>query len=299
MNTNTITIGFDNSDIDSYTMQAANTLDKAFSVKKIICAHVEPKFDLWDALYHKDVSKLASEQDEVSTIKEQLEKTQQFCLDTKVKEHVEVVVKHGKVMKELINVLEENNSNLLVLGQQPTHTGHGTLLRNLIRRSSTNVLLVPRVSMRKLKTILVALDFSECSNKVVESISEIAKTMQDPLQVKFVHVNALPFDKEKKSREKFKEYRRGFANALNRAFKNLTEKFEFPERCQMDFLELTANSSNFHESIINAALEENADMIIVGNLGHSPYKQYYLGSVAEKLTLSDLPCATLFVKCNQ
>jgi len=295
----TITIGFDNSDIDQYTLTAAKTLNDALPVKKLICAHVEPKFDIWDALYHKEVTKLASEEKELNTIKKELEKSQIFYLNGKSKDHTNVVVKHGKVVPELIGILEKNESDLLILGQQDNDTGHGTLIRNLIRRSMVNILVVPKISLKKIKTIVVAVDFSKCSEKVVQTVHEMAIALGGNVTIKLMHVYSVPFFIEERDPIEQNDYIRGTANAVCRAFSKLTEKYEFPGTSKLEYIELTSEPDKFHEAIAQTAKSEHADLLIVGNVGHSPYKQFYLGSVAEKLTFSKLPCATLFVSCNQ
>jgi|GEM_PF-3496320 len=294
MNTNIITIGFDNSEIDRYTLQAANTLDDMLSVKKIICAHVKPEFDVTDALFHKKKVALSTEKNENSVIIDQLKNTQGYALDNITKQHTNIVIKHGGVMPGLIKILEENSANLLVLGQHPVANGHGTLIRNLIRRSSTNVLLVPKVALRKVKKVVVALDFSAHSEKVVETINQMAHIINSPLEITFVNVSHKAEFEAYRDHQQNTEFTRG-ETRTNRAYKDLITKYEFPNYCKLEFIELIADSSRVHESIINTAKEEKADLIVVGNIGHSPYKQFYLGSVAEKLTLTDLPCATLFV----
>lgn len=299
MKTNTITIGCDNSDIDQYTLQAAKALNEVLPVKKMICAHVEPKFDVWDALYHKEVMKLASESKETAEIIKGLEKSQAFYLNGKSKDLTEVVIKHGKVVPELIGILENNASDLLVLGQQDANPEHGTLIRNLIRRSMVNILVVPKVTLKKIKTIVVAVDFSACSEKVVQTVYDMVTEMDENVKVVFMHAYSVPYFVEDHEPQEQDNYIRGGSTNVCRAFKKLTEKFQFPEQSKPEFIELSSEPDKFHEAIIQSAQKENADLLIVGNLGHSPYKQFYLGSVAEKLTLSELPCATLFVTCNQ
>lgn len=298
MKTKTITVGFDNSEIDQYTLQAAKAINEAVTVNKIICAHVEPEFDMWDALYHKEVMKLASESKETDEIKKELEKNQSFYLNGVSKDQTEVVVKHGKVVPELIDVLEKNNSDLLILGQQTGNSSHGTLIRNLIRRAMVDILVTPKVTLKKISTIVVAVDFSACSENVVEKAMELSVALNGDVQVKFVHVFSVPYYAEEHNLDQ-SNYIRGASKKVCRAFEKLAEKFEFPGKSKPEFIELSAEPDKFHEAIVQSAKNENADLLIVGNVGHSPYKQFYLGSVAEKLTLNQLPCATMFVACNQ
>jgi len=265
----------------------------------MICAHIEPEFDIWDTLYHKEVLKLASEKREVDEIKKDLEKNQTFYLNGEAKGKTQVVVKQGKVASELLKVTQNNKADLLILGQEEVKTGHGTLIRNLIRRSATNVLVVPKVEFKQIKTILCAIDFSSCSDVVIQTVHEMAQHLNGQVKIKLLHLYSVPVYEEEREPPDENTIVRGKNGPVCRAFKTLTQKYSFSGISTPEYMEQTASAGTFHESIIHTAQKENADILIVGNMGHSPYKQFYLGSVAEKLTLSDLPCATWFVSCNQ
>jgi len=291
------TIGFGNTEVDQYTLEAAKILNDKLPIKKIICAHVEPKFDVWDSLYLKELKKLASERQEQNEIKKEIEKAMSFCLNGKISKQTEIIMKHGKVAHELLDVLEENKADLLILGQQEVRAGHGILIRNLIRLAAANVMVVPKVTVKELKTILVAIDFSKCTENLMKTASEIATAMKGDVNIKLMHVFSEPFYANDRNPIGLNNYMRETSSKVGIAFKELTNKSEFPKNCQPEFIELTSEPDKFQEAIIQTAKNEHADLLIVGNQGHSPCKQFYLGSVAEKMTMIDLPCPTLFVKC--
>jgi universal stress protein A len=135
----------------------------------------------------------------------------------------------------------------------------------------------------KLKTILVPMDFSDCSKKALQYACPFAK--QFGAELKLLHViepypavsEMVPYDHETgdECRQKLQELQKALGDAIP---------------CS---IELRTGIS--HVEIANAARELGADLIILSTHGRQGFARMILGSTTEKV-VRFAPCPVLIVR---
>lgn len=144
--------------------------------------------------------------------------------------------------------------------------------------------------MKEIKKILVPVDFSENSKKIVQSAMYVAGKCQASLDLVFVV-------------QSFEDYSGFFVPHMPIAqFEE--EMVQSAEKKMENFIEdnvsgLTVNaakvlSGDVAEEIISYAQEEAIDMIVMGTHGYKGFEKVLFGSVAEKV-VKMAPCPVLTI----
>jgi nucleotide-binding universal stress UspA family protein len=144
--------------------------------------------------------------------------------------------------------------------------------------------------MKPIRSILAAVDFSECSDHALQAAADLAKQTGAELHV--VHALDLPIPI-------FNPYAVSIPDTL------LTQAREEASRRLREAVERAgqagvAAKSHLTEvpaapAIARLAEELGADLVVMGTHGHTGLKHVLLGSVAER-TLRLAPCSVLIVK---
>lgn len=140
------------------------------------------------------------------------------------------------------------------------------------------------------RTILTAVDFSECSDAALDMAIGLARTFGAALHV--VHSFELPIPA-------VSPYEVAIPDAfLEEARKAAQRRLEQAgERVRGQGLEVSTHLAEGSPSpaIVRVAEEVGADLIVMGTHGHTGFKHLVLGSVAER-TQRHAPCSVLTVK---
>ena len=143
--------------------------------------------------------------------------------------------------------------------------------------------------------ILIAIDDSECSSIVVDSILNNCWsgdvtfnviTVVEPLNIQFALSGAYYLDAVAEAQRDFADRCRQF----------LEEKVELLKN-KLGANRITSKviDGDIASSIVAEAMEWDADLIILGSHGRSGFQKLLLGSVAEKV-VSHAPCSVQIVK---
>lgn len=143
--------------------------------------------------------------------------------------------------------------------------------------------------------ILVAIDDSECSNTVIDSVLHSlwpadslfnVITVVEPLNIQYALSGALYFEAIAEAQRDFNDQRRKF---LDEKAELLKKKFGDKKIASRII------DGDVVTSIIDEASEWDADLIIVGSHGRSGFQKLLLGSTADKV-VSRSPCSVQIVK---
>ena len=144
--------------------------------------------------------------------------------------------------------------------------------------------------MNTISKILVAVDFSENSNRALDAATAYASKFGATIDL--VHVFSSPVPA-------VYAYDVAIPDALVRDAQNAAKaKLEANrERVQSANIEVTTHLAEApaHTAITQLAEEIAADLLVMGTRGHTGLKHALMGSVAER-TLRHSPCSVLVVK---
>ncbi len=144
--------------------------------------------------------------------------------------------------------------------------------------------------MKEIKKILVPVDFSENSTKIVQSAAAIAGKLEAKLDIVFVV-------------QSFEDYSGFFvphmpiAQFEEEMIQSAEKKMEsyVEENVKQDVVnEAKVLSGDVAEEIINYAKAQGIDMIIMGTHGYKGLEKVLFGSVAEKV-VKTAPCPVLTI----
>ncbi len=147
-----------------------------------------------------------------------------------------------------------------------------------------------------MKKILVPVDGSAASLKAAEKALEIAKKYNS--EITLIYVMYEP---------DISKYNR-FGVVIDPDLKKLKERLKETEKKMMDSIVDSLDIADIevkrkivpgiaYEEIIKEAESGHYDMIVMGRLGFSKIKRFFLGSVAHRV-LADAPCPVLIVQEN-
>ncbi|APR69650.1 MULTISPECIES: universal stress protein [Acinetobacter] len=135
--------------------------------------------------------------------------------------------------------------------------------------------------------ILVAIDDSETADKVIREAAQLAKALDSQITVvgvvtldPYLADTYIRFGQSNELIERVKGYVQDNLDKAEQKFENLG----------LSVASQTLEGLSVHQEIIKAAQNLGSDLIIMGSHGRTGFKQFVLGSVAQKvLAESQLP----------
>jgi nucleotide-binding universal stress UspA family protein len=200
---------------------------------------------------------------------------------------VQSLIRPGSIVDATRALINESGVDLVVTttrgGSNTTHWLDGGVARKLVHVIDTPVLLIPvdesgRGALPKLDCILVALDGSNFSERILPFARALAKSFGSKLIL--LCVPAVPEMKDYRAAADIIEKIRRDAEANMRKFLEAVGRALRKE--DLDVHILVAGTIPAH-TIVEVAMAENADMIMLTSQGRGGYNEMLLGSVAENV----------------
>ena len=144
--------------------------------------------------------------------------------------------------------------------------------------------------MAAFSKILVAVDFSETSNRALDAAVDLAKQFGARLEIVHAFTSPVPA---------MYPYDVGLPDTLLRDARNAAKEMLKAESEKVESAGLSVRTHMTEtpaaSSIARVAAEIEADLLVIGTRGHSGLKHILMGSVAEH-AVRDSPCSVLVVK---
>lgn len=278
-------VALDLTDSDENILEYVNFFFREVNIDFLTLVHISERDNLLSRIagfLSRPIQKLPSNNiliEEISSHLKQLAK--KYLIEISDKRY-DILVHEGHVLEKILEIIEEKKADLIVLGKKNVQSGYGILIRNLLRRSEKNLLMVPEKNGHNIETITVFIDFSEYSAKALKVALSLNQTLNKPANIICLHVYELPdldFHKINKTYEQMKaiveeDIHEAFDNFINDnvlSSKDMIHKKIFKK----SFLNIASNLYSISE-------QEKSDLIIMGAKGHSRIEIFFLGSVTEK-----------------
>jgi nucleotide-binding universal stress UspA family protein len=286
----------DLSDSDNSILEYIDFLNREIRFDSIFFLHVIRKPSFFSNLFSKNSSALQSQFILNEDILKHFISDVEGKLSNLENINVEYEVCEGEPLQEIIEKINEHHVDLVIIGKKSASETSGLLVKSLARRSPCSVLFVPTVAEKKLKTILVPVDFSENSGRALQKALEINHSLDKPAKIISLHVFDMPdlsYYKINKTYEQLKEI---IEADMNEAFDNFLEKYvpNLKDIVEKKVHERTQLSTAGH--LNSLASDYEADLIVMGAKGHSTIEIILLGSVTEKFIYSNDLIPTLIVR---
>lgn len=203
-----------------------------------------------------------------------------------------IVREHISTTDSLIQIANENQVDLMLLGKKNVYAGSGIVPGKLLRMAECNLLFVPETAYNQISNILVPIDFSAHSTTALEFAFAMKAVTDAP--VKGLHVYSLPqryfpyipVDEVKTSVE----------DHAKQAYQKFYKLYSELERQRFECTFTSNKGKSIAAVIATQALSQKADFLIVGARGKSPFAALMVGSVAVGLSNSNLHIPMMVVK---
>ncbi len=212
-------------------------------------------------------------------------------------ENIVPIVRFGKPFLEIIKIAKEKDVDLMVIG---THGRAGvdrvilgSVAERVVRKAGCSVMVVRSKKYVGFKRIIVPIDFSDCSRKALEHSTATARAHNSKLTILHVY------------EESFIEPYVRAANSEEEAEEIIKEIEQVNESKYDEFLNTIDLSGVEYEKllkkgipeteIVAIAMEQQANLIVMGTHGRSGIKHILVGSTAEEV-VRNVPCDIIVVK---
>lgn len=276
---NRILMGMDLSNTDLYLLDYLRVFAGIHKPEKIYCAHVVQRLDLPSFI----LNELGNM--DIKPLDERLKKNLEDEVNLKIRPgemDINCDVLEGNVGEKLLHWSDVKATDLAILGRKIPVSGTGVAAKRFLRRSNSSVLFVPHKKKERIKTIVVATDFSKTSTYVLQNVVAWAKQLPGQIKLKLVHVydvpsginaqlGTLPATIKQRIRETTEEFCEEYLKELKLQEEDIT------------FMLVENNHVNPGHLIYEAAKDLKADLLVMGAQGHSFLGNLILGSVSEKV----------------
>lgn len=207
------------------------------------------------------------------------------------------IVRTGRPFLEIVQAAKENDVDIILIG---THGRAGidrvflgSVAERVVRKSYCPVMVVRNSEYAGFKQIVVPVDFSDCSKMALECAISTARAHKSALTVVHVFEESFiePYVRAANSEKEADEIVRKVEYVNVSKFEDFLNKFDLSGIVFKKLLKKGIPEKNISE----IALEQKAQLIIMGTHGRSGIKHMLVGSTAEEVVRT-VHCDIIVVK---
>lgn len=279
-------VGLDLTEMDVHLIKWVNYLSHLLKPKAVYFIHIEKHFDLPVYIPHELSAQLQVEDETHKSSIQKLINEHFSYRDASI--HVEVI--EGKVFHTLLHWIKIKQIDFLIAGRKEKLKGKGLLPYRFSRKLSCSTFLIPEKEQKKIKKILVPVDFSEHSMLALQTALHIA-SKEKACSVTCFHIYNVPLGYYKTG----KSYG-DFAHVMKFNAIEHFQKFIAPLERDIRFKATLLDKAPAPELIYKEIENEGYDLVIIGSKGQSAGAFILLGSTTEKLIHINKACPTWVIK---
>ena len=193
-----------------------------------------------------------------------------------------VKIEEGRPYNKLMKMIDQTLPDLLVFGKKKNSTGSGIVGKRIAHQVRSDILFIPENAVPKIENILVPIDMSENSWRVLYSALQLKKLLDITTPLQCVHVvNVLPKDKYK-GMDVYSHLPVYLPEKAREQYRNFLRHYRIDEK-ELNITFLDNGEKNISKVIYTHAQKNGNDLIMMGAVGHSIVNNFLFGSVAEGL----------------
>jgi nucleotide-binding universal stress UspA family protein len=212
-------------------------------------------------------------------------------------EDIVPIVRFGKPFIEIIQVAKEKKVDLLAVGTQGRagmdRVILGSVAERIVRKAGCPVMVIRGKKYVGFKRIIVPIDLSDCSRKALEYAAATARAHKSKLTI--LHVYEASFVEPYVNAANSEEEANEIIKEINQA--NESKYDEFLKTIDLSGVEYEKllKKGIPETDIVEIAMEQQANLIVMGTHGRSGIKHILIGSTAEEV-VRNAPCDIVVVK---
>ena len=282
-------VAMDLTKMDESVVSYASVIARAFNFDSVYFLHVTTSLELPQEIHEKYGDMMAPVDE---TLETEMNQTIKEFFDAPDACDVKVHVATGNITNEVLKYSKVKMVDLILLGRKAELTGSGLHSKKIAKSASASILFVPEKPILKLEKLLIAIDYSKYSEMAFMLGVDIQKHFGCKLLSNHVYRVPTGYYKSGKTYEEFADI------MLENTKKDCDRFFSNMELDGVDYEHTYALDDDPHpaDKIYRTAVEEKADMIVLGSKGRSGAISMLIGSVAERLVMEDNDIPLLLVK---
>ncbi len=285
-----ILVALNHNDLDIQLTKSASFLSKISKSENVYFINIVKDLNIPDSIKKEFPDMLANA---VNERKKEIEAVvKKFFTPSSVNIHIEI--KTGVPVKAIMKYSSEKNIDLILTGRLNNEKGGGTLVNRLARRAGCSLLIIPNKYKRRVNRILVPIDYSSHSKEALLQAIDLAKKNLPDIKLIVQNVYQVPngFHSTGKT---FDEFAQIMKENSQKSYRNFMRDVDTKNIDTQPLYTLDKGEDVIKE-IYKAALDIDADSIMIGAKGRSATTALFIGSSAEKLIQIDSEIPIMIVR---
>lgn len=290
MKFNRLMIGVDFSEMDETLLNYANFLTRVLNVTDVYLMHIEPKLEISPELAKKygfEIDDTGIER-YVDKMKALAEKHMLGCTA-----ELHYSVHEGKVQEKLTHWIQEKSIDLILVGRKINQQTSRIIPRRLIERTNASIIFITQSTTTKIDNIHVAVDYSKYSKNALLAAIDVADDIPNEVKITCENVYSVPLGYYKTGKT-FEEFSKIMKSNAENDYKEFIDEVK-PKMSVTAHFDLDTND-NPADEISKFAIEDKADLIVIGAKGRTFGSSILMGSVTEKLVSLNIDIPLMVVK---
>lgn len=282
---NNIAIFLDLTEMDDLMLRYLRNLDRYFSFQSITIVHYV-NLDFFPMEVQNLLPQTGKSLDEILREEVQVKLEKEFIRDL---ERFNIHIYSQTRMEGFVEWLDNQKYDLMILGKKAIFEGTGSFSTKVTRLCNTDVLLIPESTKEKIEKILLPMDFSSYTKKLLEFSQYLAnqtKAELIPVHVTKTSTQYFPFISNKPEYEEIHK-----TKAIQEYKKLQSKSSKLPE-----LIILPRKGYHVSKIIYDYALIESVSMILIGLKGNNDEDDLLIGSVAERLISNEKSIPIMILK---
>ncbi|HMQ91411.1 MAG TPA: universal stress protein [Flavilitoribacter sp.] len=276
-------VALDMSACDKCLFRFAGYFSDMLKLRRVYFLHVIPESFAYQPPGMRSPQVLSPVASPAGMIREKIQKAVNRHFKTRFWPEIIIEVKEGDPLRAVIEKTEELEADLLLLGKKRCNAGSGITARMIARRVMSSVFFFPEHTRPEFHHILVPVDFSDPSFSALQLACSVWGGQQNT-KLSWIHVADPAFDQQQE-----------WPGKLCAVFDRMcaSKKVDSPG---FNPAIVFNNQRNVAAHILDWAVKNKADLIVMGAKGHADAHELQLGSVAEKLVTLEEDIPVLIVR---
>ena len=286
-NINKILVSLDLTEIDAPMIDYASFFSRVLKIDKVYFVHAIQAYDL--GRKEKNLNDIRNSLN--ATIRNEIDSIVNHRFGEKTKTEVITKIEDENAAQGILNVIREKGIDLTLIGQKYGEDRENKYAKEIAAEAESDLLLVPEEATHKIEHIFCAVDFSKDSEKAFQKALDMSKTIGARLSCYYVYdIRKVYFpaatDQSLTSLEKrfYKKFEK-FLSRFNLSLSDVKPRFNVNEKLD-----------NSAEKIYTKAVDDNADLIIIGTKGQPGSVISLLGNITENLMHIDTEIPVIIIK---
>lgn len=211
--------------------------------------------------------------------------------------HSEFEVLEGTITGQLLAYANDHRIDLTIMGRKKHPAGSGVASHRFLRGSEGSVLFIPENKTPKLDRMVIATDFSEYSEKVINLVLMLMRQQEEMPVLHLVNIYDVPTDLAYRISRTEGQFSEIIRDNVESVVPDFLKKFDL-SGINYEFHVIENKHYNAAQHLLEFAKNIDTDLLVIGARGHSVVSALLLGSVAERILRYNEELPLLVMRCE-